>query len=193
MMMMMSELDVHPPFLSLQQVASALLPCIKQLVVDASEHARAALAAGINDLAPLLGKEETIAQLLPLLLQLLRDAHADVRLNVIAKLEAINDVRCCCVAAVLLCCRAVTGRSFVCLPACLHPPISAASMYIDSPINTLSVVPRPVPQHSPGDRRGAPLAVAAAGHHGPGRGREVAGAHGHHRAHPRPRAAARPR
>lgn len=42
-------------------------------------------------LAPLLGKEATIEQLLPLFLQLLKDDFADVRLNIISKLEQVND------------------------------------------------------------------------------------------------------
>lgn len=57
------------------QVLAHLIPCVKNLVVDTSEHVRAALALSINDLAPLLGKEETINQLLPLLLQVRREGH----------------------------------------------------------------------------------------------------------------------
>jgi serine/threonine-protein phosphatase 2A regulatory subunit A len=44
--------------------------------VDTSEHVRAALALSINDLAPLLGKDETINQLLPLLLQVRQSREA---------------------------------------------------------------------------------------------------------------------
>lgn len=78
----------HPP----QQVASTILPCVQQLVNDTSEHVKAALASVISDLAPLLGPEATKFQLIPMLQPLLKDQHADVRLNVIAKLEAINEV-----------------------------------------------------------------------------------------------------
>ena len=76
-----------------EMVASTILPCVQQLVSDTSEHVKAALASVIADLAPLLGPEATKFQLIPMLQPLLRDPHADVRLNVIAKLEAINEVR----------------------------------------------------------------------------------------------------
>jgi serine/threonine-protein phosphatase 2A regulatory subunit A len=42
-------------------------------------------------LAPLLGKEATIEHLLSLFLQLLKDEFADVRLNIISKLEQVNE------------------------------------------------------------------------------------------------------
>jgi serine/threonine-protein phosphatase 2A regulatory subunit A len=42
--------------------------------MDTSEHVRAALALVINDLAPLLGKDDTISELLPLLLHV-RHGH----------------------------------------------------------------------------------------------------------------------
>lgn len=75
-----------------KQVAGIILPCVQQLVNDTSEHVKAALASVISDLAPLLGPEATKFQLIPMLQPLLKDQHADVRLNVIAKLEAINEV-----------------------------------------------------------------------------------------------------
>lgn len=88
-----------------------VLPLVSQIVTDSSDHARAACAAVINDLASLLGREGTVEQLLPMLLQLLRDESSDVRcmssynghvlltfdcsqvrLNIIANLDAINAV-----------------------------------------------------------------------------------------------------
>lgn len=45
----------------------------------------------ISGLAPLLGREATIEHLLPLFLQLLKDDFPDVRLNIISKLETVND------------------------------------------------------------------------------------------------------
>ncbi|KAJ1627064.1 armadillo-type protein, partial [Pavlovales sp. CCMP2436] len=43
-------------------------------------------------LAPVLGKAHTISSLLPLVLVLLRDEYPEVRLNVIARLHAVNSV-----------------------------------------------------------------------------------------------------
>lgn len=69
-----------------------LLPCIKELAVDPSQHVRAALASVIVGLAPVLGKEKTIEYLVDLLLQLLKDDFPEVRLNIISKLESVNKV-----------------------------------------------------------------------------------------------------
>eukprot|EP01134_Creolimax_fragrantissima_P005979 CFRG5979T1 len=69
-----------------------VLPCVKFLVMDSSQHVRAALASRIMDLAPTLGKTLTIELLLPLFLQLLKDEFPEVRLNIISKLEAVNSV-----------------------------------------------------------------------------------------------------
>jgi serine/threonine-protein phosphatase 2A regulatory subunit A len=66
-----------------------VLPCVKSLVVDASQHVRASLASQVSGLAPLLGKEHTIEHLLPLFLQLLKDESPDVRLNIISKLDKV--------------------------------------------------------------------------------------------------------
>lgn len=52
---------------------------------------RAALGNQISGVAPLLGKEPTIEHLLPLFLHLLKDEFPDVRLNIISKLETVND------------------------------------------------------------------------------------------------------
>ncbi|KNC69550.1 hypothetical protein SARC_17938, partial [Sphaeroforma arctica JP610] len=69
-----------------------ILPTVKALVMDSSQHVRAALASRIMDLAPTLGKTLTIEHLLPLFLQLLKDEFPEVRLNIISKLEAVNSV-----------------------------------------------------------------------------------------------------
>lgn len=44
------------------------------------------------EVAPLLGKQATIQHLLPIFLQLLKDKNPDVRLNVISKLDHVNNV-----------------------------------------------------------------------------------------------------
>ena len=53
---------------------------------------RAALAAVILGLAPVLQHDATLAMLLPLFLRLLKDSSPQVRLNIISKLEAVNAV-----------------------------------------------------------------------------------------------------
>ena len=64
---------------------------MRDLASDASPHVKAALGAQISGLAPLLGKEATIEHLLPLFLQLLKDEQSDVRLQLIGKLELVNE------------------------------------------------------------------------------------------------------
>ena len=59
---------------------------------DLSQHVRGALAAQVSALAPLLGKEATTEYLLPLFLQLLKDEFPEVRLNIISRLEQVNEV-----------------------------------------------------------------------------------------------------
>lgn len=73
-------------------ILSQLMPCIRDLSTDASQHVRAALGSQISGLAPLLGKDATIEHLLTLFLQLLKDEFPEVRLNIISKLEVVNDV-----------------------------------------------------------------------------------------------------
>ncbi|KAF8936600.1 hypothetical protein BGZ58_003983 [Dissophora ornata] len=75
-----------------ETILSYILPCVKDLVTDTSQHVRAALAMQISGLAPILGKEATTEHLLPLFLQLLKDEFPDVRLNIISKLETVNEV-----------------------------------------------------------------------------------------------------
>ena len=67
------------------------MPCVRDLASDSSQHVRAALGTQISGLAPLLGKSATIEHLLPLFLKLLKDDFSDVRLNIISKLEQVNE------------------------------------------------------------------------------------------------------
>ena len=71
-------------------ILARILPCVKDLSADSSQHVRAALAMQISGLAPLLGTEPTIEHLLPLFLHLLKDEFSEVRLNLISKLEMVN-------------------------------------------------------------------------------------------------------
>lgn len=70
-----------------------VMPSIEELVSDQSQHVRAALGTQISGLAPILGKDETISHLLPMFLQMLKDEFPDVRLNIISKLESVNNGR----------------------------------------------------------------------------------------------------
>lgn len=70
-----------------------LLPVLEQpLVSDRSDFVRAALALQVSELSRFVSKEATLQRLLPILIALLKDAHAEVRLNVISKLETIHSV-----------------------------------------------------------------------------------------------------
>lgn len=75
-----------------ETILARLMPCVRDLASDSSQHVRAALGAQISGLAPQLGKDNTIEHLLPLFLQLLKDEFPEVRLNIISKLEQVNAV-----------------------------------------------------------------------------------------------------
>ena len=72
--------------------AERLVKRVTSLTEDDSEHVRAALAMVATELAPILGKDETITHLVPPILLLLRDAASEVRLNLISSLESLNKV-----------------------------------------------------------------------------------------------------
>ena len=74
-------------------ILARIVPCVRDLSQDSSQHVRAALANQISGLAPLLGKDATIEHLLPLFLHLLKDDFPEVRLNIISKLETVNTGR----------------------------------------------------------------------------------------------------
>ena len=78
-------------FIDRNAVLSDVLPTVKDLVSDGSQHVRASLASHISGLAPILGKEKTIEFLLPLFLSLLKDEASEVRLNIISKLDKVNE------------------------------------------------------------------------------------------------------
>ena len=71
------------------QVTKLVLPCIKSLAADSSQHVRSSLAGVVMELAPTLGKPATIEHLLPVFLSLLKDDVPDVRLNIISKLDQV--------------------------------------------------------------------------------------------------------
>lgn len=60
-----------------------MFPCLQQLVMDPSDHVRQALASVMNDMSPVLGRENTINHLLPMLLTLLRDTNPEVGVPVV--------------------------------------------------------------------------------------------------------------
>ena len=98
------------------RVISSIVPCVKELAADSSQHVRAALASVVMEVAPVLGKSATIEHLLPVFLSLLKDDFPDVRLNIISKLDQVNQVRnppayllaavstrhCCCSETIIL-------------------------------------------------------------------------------------------
>lgn len=69
-----------------------MLPVVRELVRDTSQHVRAALAGNIMGLAPVLGEAATASELLEMILVLLKDDFPDVRLNVIARLDKVSFV-----------------------------------------------------------------------------------------------------
>ena len=70
-----------------ESVDGEIVPRIKELAGDASQHVRAALASVVMGLAPTLGKDRTIEHLLPVFLTLLKDEIPEVRLNIIETLR----------------------------------------------------------------------------------------------------------
>ncbi|KAG5394927.1 hypothetical protein IGI04_024890 [Brassica rapa subsp. trilocularis] len=79
-----------------QDCVAHILPVIvnfsQELSTDSSQHVRSALASVIMGMAPVLGKDATIEHLLPIFLSLLKDEFPDVRLNIISKLDQVNQV-----------------------------------------------------------------------------------------------------
>merc|ERR1712168_1174746 len=75
-----------------QIIMTYILPCVKDLVCDGSQHVKSALASVIMGLSPILGKDNTIEHLLPLFLIQLKDECPEVRLNIISHLASLNDV-----------------------------------------------------------------------------------------------------
>ncbi|KAJ3412016.1 hypothetical protein HDV05_001397 [Chytridiales sp. JEL 0842] len=94
-----------------ESVLNEILPCVKELVSDPSQHVRASVATQISGMSSILGKDKsvdpsqyssflaltiifgsTIEHLLPLFLQLLKDEASEVRLNIISKMDKVNEV-----------------------------------------------------------------------------------------------------
>ena len=73
-------------------IMTNILPCVQDLVVDANQHVKSALASVIMGLSPILGKNNTIEHLLPLFLSQLKDECPEVRLNIISNLDCVNEV-----------------------------------------------------------------------------------------------------
>ncbi|XP_074991115.1 serine/threonine-protein phosphatase 2A 65 kDa regulatory subunit A alpha isoform isoform X3 [Calonectris borealis] len=64
----------------------------EELVSDANQHVKSALASVIMGLSPILGKDNTVEHLLPLFLAQLKDECPEVRLNIISNLDCVNEV-----------------------------------------------------------------------------------------------------
>jgi serine/threonine-protein phosphatase 2A regulatory subunit A len=85
--MMLGFCKLVPPPVILNDI---LVP-IKELVGDPNPQVRAAFGENLSGLAPILGKDATIEHLLPMFLQMLKDDDSKVRLNIISKLELVNE------------------------------------------------------------------------------------------------------
>lgn len=79
------------PFYSIFYFVPQVFPSLHQLVMDPSDHVRQALAAVMNDMAPVLGSEHTMNHLLPMLLTLLRDTNPEVLFGFITVLPHGRD------------------------------------------------------------------------------------------------------
>jgi len=103
-------------------ILARIVPCVQALSTDSSQHVRASLAQQISGLAPLLGKESTIDVLVPLYLSLLKDDFSEVRLNLISKLEVVNNgkLSCSLVARKLIIVIGVDRLSQAILPAVME-------------------------------------------------------------------------
>jgi serine/threonine-protein phosphatase 2A regulatory subunit A len=55
-----------------------VIPSAQRLSTDPSEFVRSFFATEVSKLAPLLGKEDTLAQIIPLLHTLLKDSNSEV-------------------------------------------------------------------------------------------------------------------
>ncbi|CAG0892029.1 unnamed protein product [Cyprideis torosa] len=73
-------------------IMNKILPNVKELIQDPSQHVKSALAGVIMGLSPILGKNNTIEHLLPLFLLQLKDEYPEVRLNIISNLDQVNEV-----------------------------------------------------------------------------------------------------
>lgn len=56
-----------------------IVPTAQRLSADSSEFVRSSFATQVGMLAPLLGREDSVAHLLPLLLALLKDSNSEVQ------------------------------------------------------------------------------------------------------------------
>lgn len=75
--------------LPLEQIISDILPILKTLSADEAQNVREALASDVMLLAHRFGTEGTSEHLLDLFLHLLKDDVAEVRLNIISKLDQV--------------------------------------------------------------------------------------------------------
>mmetsp|Transcript_38622 Transcript_38622/g.46750 ORF Transcript_38622/g.46750 Transcript_38622/m.46750 type:complete len:619 (-) Transcript_38622:409-2265(-) len=69
-----------------------IMPCVKEIAQDPQSRVRIAFGAIITDLAPTLGKQNTVEQLVPICLSLLNDEDISVKLSLLEKLPKLVDV-----------------------------------------------------------------------------------------------------
>lgn len=71
-------------------VVREIVPVVEEMVSDASQHVRSALASNIMGLAPNLATSEAVNTLVDVVMALLKDEVPEVRLNVISRLEKVS-------------------------------------------------------------------------------------------------------
>lgn len=76
--------------LPLGSIVSEILPILKTLSIDEAQNVREALASDVILLSHKFGPEGTSEHLLDLFLHLLKDDVAEVRLNIISKLDQVG-------------------------------------------------------------------------------------------------------
>jgi hypothetical protein len=69
-----------------------VLPHLTAISTDAAHPVRVAFSQGLVEVCPVLGKDVTASHLLPLIIRLVKDDDADVRLNMIAKVDVLSQV-----------------------------------------------------------------------------------------------------
>lgn len=87
----LGQLEAFCSMIPKDSIEKIIFPALNDILIDPHPYVRAALANQVDSLAPLLGKDVSMELLMPLLMKLLNDEHADVRLNVISKLEKVNE------------------------------------------------------------------------------------------------------
>ncbi len=69
-----------------------VLPHLAAISTDPTNSVRIAFSDNLVEICPVLGKDVTASQLLPMILRLVKDDDADVRLNIITKVDVLSKI-----------------------------------------------------------------------------------------------------